>query len=341
MTAVLEDGKTEALLGVDTSNVQGYVLDAARAKTEGVDFAIFKASQGLTFNDAYLRANRDAAQKASMPLGAYHYLESGHGDLQAKHYINYVNANGGFQQIGAFVDFELQSANVGPSAADGQAFVSTFHALEPGKPLLFYTGAWYINGYVGGTHVFSNLPLWVSAYVGGAGLARDLAKHVTPGFFVPFGGWTHYALRQFTSTATVAGRSPVDASIYPGTLAGLKQLFGIAPRVNPVPSPAPAPVPSHPFARLTVDGHFGALTIRALQTWLHVHVDGICGRQTITALEHTTGATPNGVWDTDTTKHLQTWLNTHFNQRLTVDGVFGVNTCMALQKYLNARVGRY
>ena len=59
--------------GVDVSGVQGNI-DWAKAKANGVDFAILKATGGNTITDSRFHANMKAAQAAGVPVGAYHFF---------------------------------------------------------------------------------------------------------------------------------------------------------------------------------------------------------------------------------------------------------------------------
>jgi GH25 family lysozyme M1 (1,4-beta-N-acetylmuramidase) len=62
-----------AIFGPDISNHQGLVnWEAARASGL-VDFAIIKASEGLTFRDAWLARNVTELRRLGIPFGTYHY----------------------------------------------------------------------------------------------------------------------------------------------------------------------------------------------------------------------------------------------------------------------------
>ncbi len=60
--------------GIDVSRWQE-VIDWAKVKNNGIDFAIIRASFGSGENqkDAYFEENYRCAKRAGMPLGAYHY----------------------------------------------------------------------------------------------------------------------------------------------------------------------------------------------------------------------------------------------------------------------------
>ena len=74
---IMRDGK---LFGIDVATWQG-VIDWPKAKADGVDFAIIKATQGYAessssylFNDVQFKTNITNAPKADIVCGVYHYL---------------------------------------------------------------------------------------------------------------------------------------------------------------------------------------------------------------------------------------------------------------------------
>lgn len=104
--------------------------------------------------------------------------------------------------------------------------------------------------------------------------------------------------------------------------------------------------------KLTVDGVAGKATIKVLQKFLDVTVDGVIsgqtetlnkyytgiksvsygkgGSATVRAIQRWCGITQDGIWGKETSKALQKKLG------VTADGVFGAGSVKALQKYLNA-----
>ena len=117
------------------------------------------------------------------------------------------------------------------------------------------------------------------------------------------------------------------------------------------PQSVTQPSASTASGKLTVDGHGGPLTVKALQKFLGTTQDGVISGQTeslnkyypaLEAVEYGKGGSTavkylqkwlslsqDGIWGQATSKALQKKLG------VTQDGVFGVNSMKALQKYLN------
>lgn len=64
-----------------------------------------------------------------------------------------------------------------------------------------YTAHWYWTAYLGNHTDFKDLPLWASIYDGSPDLASG---------FVPFGGWTEVAMKQYAGTSSLAGIGGID-----------------------------------------------------------------------------------------------------------------------------------
>ena len=112
-----------------------------------------------------------------------------------------------------------------------------------------------------------------------------------------------------------------DYNVGPLTLAALQA----GPGNN-----APAPASSAPAVGvLSVDGNFGTLTIKAMQTALGVTSDGIIGYNTIMALQGRCGASQDGVMGPLTREAVQAHVG------VTQDGVWGPITVKAIQTALN------
>ena len=94
-----------------------------------------------------------------------------------------------------------------------------------------------------------------------------------------------------------------------------------------------------PNKALVIDGLFGynsiAVTQRALKKKgvYSGDIDGILGQGTVKGIQKLCGASPiDGLWGVGTSKKLQKFLG------VTADGLFGANSCKALQRWANAQV---
>ena len=64
--------KTYPIQGIDVSHHQG-IISWHLLKSQGVDFAYIKASEGADLRDHRFSLNRRGAQRAGIPYGAYHF----------------------------------------------------------------------------------------------------------------------------------------------------------------------------------------------------------------------------------------------------------------------------
>lgn len=232
------------ILGIDTSHHQA-ALSVAQAKSQGIAYHFMKATQGLSFDDSAFAAQRASSASGGLIVGAYHFLEAGNGAAQCDHFLKRVNATGGTANLMLALDVELQNSTTGPSYQDVKNFLAQCQPKTPGRTWVIYTGAWYWGsanqrGYLGNPVAPPGTDLWVSIYVAGTGSAATLlSKVIAPGSTgEPYAsnrlnGWTEYAFRQYSSSATVANLSPVDVNV---TYRGIEYLRGLAGIATPTPS---------------------------------------------------------------------------------------------------------
>ena len=99
------------------------------------------------------------------------------------------------------------------------------------------------------------------------------------------------------------------------------------------------PTAFDPNKALVIDGLFGYNSIAVTQKALKKKgvysgdIDGILGQGTVKGIQKLCGASPiDGLWGVGTSKKLQKFLG------VTADGLFGANSCKALQRWANAQV---
>ncbi len=227
----------EPLLGIDISNNNPGV-DMPTARRQGVSVLVAKCSQGWaggpggwmdwTFVDIVNRA-----RAAGIPVvGGYHWGLRGNGAAQAQQFVRSLERVGGPRGLLCALDIERNDWNQGLNidAATVDDFLREWDQITSLQPILLYGASWYHDGYLGAGARWPNRPLWWAGYNGAAGQIQSLLPSVTPGWMVPFGGWTSYAIRQFTSQA-VAGGVTVDANV---TYLSLSQLHRLTqPGLSP------------------------------------------------------------------------------------------------------------
>ena len=210
--------------GPDVSHYQGDI-NWAEVKKAGASFAFAKATEGVTFVDASLVANRKGMRAEGFsPRGYYHF---GHPNesaaTQAAHFCHTVGA----LEAGEVAVLDIESAsNADPAqvAKWSKEFVDkvmstlglpasrvlicqsspppapSLHRNVPcGPDALADTGAWFWNPQAGGSSLLSAHPLWVSGYTKEPPMPK---------------GWSTWAYWQYTDKATIAGiKGGVDCSV--------------------------------------------------------------------------------------------------------------------------------
>lgn len=203
---------------IDISNHQG-VFDVGRAVAEGYAGVWMKATEGTTFRDGMFDTFAGQAISAGAVPGAYHYLRAGDGRAQCDVFYNRIRDHGGPEGWLAACDNEADAS--WQTTVD---FFSRWRELAGDHPLFMYSGSWWWapRGWNGA----SLTPyLWDSRYVSGGGYGSALYGQVPDSWWSSrYGGWGGVTVLQFASSATVAGRSPIDVNAFRGSVDELRAL---------------------------------------------------------------------------------------------------------------------
>ncbi|GAA4835944.1 hypothetical protein GCM10025787_14830 [Saccharopolyspora rosea] len=188
------------LWGIDISRYQAGI-DLHRAKREGIDFVIIKASQG-TRVDPQFRRHLDQARAAGLLHAVYHYQEGDIGAAaQAEHIMRTVP-----REVGVILDVEAGGGN----AALARDITHRLNAAGWRTPLL-YLPEWYWRQ-IGRPSLSALPPLWYSRYPNSrAGAPADVYarnRGWLDGLWGGYGGLP-VAVLQYSDEGRVAGRSPV------------------------------------------------------------------------------------------------------------------------------------
>ena len=184
--------------GIDISNWQrGFDLGAARP-----EFAIMKATEGLTFIDKCCDGFVQDAINLGIPFGYYHFARSNSAEAEA---VFFYEQTKGYTGKGIPVlDLEVPNGN-----AWAEAFCKKFYELSGVKPW-FYASSDYINnrGY-GTSWMKENCGLWIAGYPKKYTSYPESSE-------CPYrhDGWT-LAAWQFTDCLSM-GEMEVDASFFYG-----------------------------------------------------------------------------------------------------------------------------
>lgn len=212
--------------GYDVSHYQPN-FDHARARREGFDFAILKATEGSSFVDSRFRRHLDAARAAGMIVAAYHYVR---GSASAAAQADHIERN-----VPRDVPIILDVEDGGGRIELTRDLNARLNAKGYRTPLL-YLPEWYWKQ-IGSPNLRGLPPLWYSRYPNNnGGTATGIYAANRAWLDAKFGGYGGLPVEvlQFTSSATIAGNTPTDANAFRGSREQLAALFGGAP------APAPA-----------------------------------------------------------------------------------------------------
>lgn len=200
--------------GIDISHHQG-AFDLSRAAREGVAFVILKATEGSGFTDSRFAANLTNARQSGLLVAAYHYQRaSASAAAQVAHIERVVPKN-----VPVIPDVEADSGGV----ALVRDVVARLRGVGYRVPML-YLPRWYWQQ-IGSPSLGGLPPLWSSRYPDNLpGTIPDEWADVPAHYWEGYGGLP-VAVLQFTSSASVAGRQPIDANAYRGTRAQLAALL--------------------------------------------------------------------------------------------------------------------
>ena len=205
------------LFGIDVSHYQAGI-DMSRAKSEGIDFAILKVSQGSGSRDSAYAAHRDNAHNAGMIVAAYHMITGDPAAAQA------ANCKAALGDLSMPLALDWEESGGSGNWANFMAVLAAFRAAGL-RVALAYCPRWYFQQQGSPDMSAARLPLWSSRYIPGTGTPTSLYARVTADMWAGYGGLS-VALVQFTDRATVAGCA-VDCSAFPGTRDQLANLLGI------------------------------------------------------------------------------------------------------------------
>ena len=184
--------------GIDVSHHQGEI-DWKRVAGAGIRFAYLKASEGRDLRDPRFRHNWDAAAKAGLARGAYHFFTfCSPGREQAEHFLRVAKPSEGALTPVADVEFRGNCTRWRSLAVVREELASFVAAVERAwgtPPILYVTPDSYERVLAGG---FAAYPIWIRS------LASEPARDA-------YGGWWIW---QYSETGRVPGvAGPVDLDL--------------------------------------------------------------------------------------------------------------------------------
>ena len=174
--------------GIDVSRWQG-IIDWPSVASDGVKFAIIKATEGLTHVDPNLDKNAVGAYNAGLKIGFYHFLrpDNSEPEREAQHFVNKIRD---YPYEWLVCDIEDKKGKDNKWVIEyTKRWLLEVERLTRVKPIV-YTYVSFAKNVLGKSLV--DYPLWIAHYVSGS-----------PGTTA----WTDWVCWQYTSAGRVKGIS--------------------------------------------------------------------------------------------------------------------------------------
>ncbi|KAH9956622.1 glycoside hydrolase family 25 protein [Russula dissimulans] len=207
-------------LAIDVSNHQG-TIDWTKVK--GIEFVYIKATEGTDFIDSYFSNNHNAATKANLIRGAYHYAhpDVSSGAAQAEYFLAH---GGGWTSDGitlpGAIDLEAGCYNLTPAqmVAWIKDFSDTYYSKTmrnvvflhiPASPpshvnsVIYATTSWWKQCTGNSAALGATNPLWIASWASAVGSLPA--------------GWSYPTFWQYADS----GSNPGDQDLFNGDSAGL------------------------------------------------------------------------------------------------------------------------
>ncbi|KAH9013076.1 glycoside hydrolase family 25 protein [Lactarius pseudohatsudake] len=196
--------------GCDVSNWQGS-LNWATIKSQGVQFAYIKATEGTTFIDSYFSQNYVGATNNGIIRGAYHFAhpDTSTGAAQANYFLAH---GGGWSADGITLPgaLDLEGSCAGLTAAQMvswiHSFANTYHAATSRSSVIYTTTSWWTSCTGNSAAFGSTSPLWIAHWAAAIGTLPA--------------GWSYTTFWQYADSGTYPG----DQDSFNGDAAGLKRM---------------------------------------------------------------------------------------------------------------------
>ncbi|MBF6296206.1 glycoside hydrolase family 25 protein [Nocardia amamiensis] len=194
--------------GPDVSSWQhpdGRMIDWLAVKRAGHDFAMVKATEGLSYVNPYFVTDSLLMFAAGMARGTYHYARPAlPPEPQAAMYATVALGQNGPLDLPPVLDLEDSGGLAPPALIDWtRRYLATVQALTGRVPIIYtYPSFWRTA--MADTAEFTRYPLWIADYRG------------NPQPEVP-GGWPTWTFWQTTDRGTIPGiAGRVDLNVYSG-----------------------------------------------------------------------------------------------------------------------------
>lgn len=195
------------LTGIDVSKYQGKI-DFEKVKAAGIRYVFVRATEGITYQDAFFKQNLDEAREAGLVIGAYHFYETDDDPVsQLNNFTSLVTLQAG--DLPPVVDIEKLHDNDQVDLTENiQIYLNGLERHYKTKPII-YSGKNFANKYITS---FSDYPLWLAEY---QSLYPTLPQ-----------GWDKWTFWQYSQTGKVDGISgDVDINRFNGEENNFKEIL--------------------------------------------------------------------------------------------------------------------
>lgn len=178
------------LRGIDISNWEPDV----NLKKLNIDFAIFKATEGLTFKDPTFAGYAKQAQKIGLLWGCYHFARNNDPTKEANYFYRVCK-----EYVGKCIFvLDIEDTKIKDPAKYCKVFCDRFFALSGVRPLI-YTYAAYRSRFKGYDSIYKNYDLWLAGYpYTYTSWTNDKCPYTS-------GKWDYIAMWQFTDNGKLTG----------------------------------------------------------------------------------------------------------------------------------------
>lgn len=186
------------LKGVDLSNWEPTVS----LKNLKVDFAIFKATEGLSFKDPTFKAFAKQAKTCKMLWGCYHFARNNVPQQEAEFFYKTVK-----DYIGQCIfALDIEDTKIKNPAKYCKKFCDRFYQLSGVRPLI-YTYDSYRSRFNGYSEIYQNYDLWLAGY------PRTYTTWTSDPCPYKAGNWPYIAIWQFTENGRIRGNDGYDLDL--------------------------------------------------------------------------------------------------------------------------------
>lgn len=178
------------LRGIDISNWEPDI----KLKKLHIDFAIFKATEGLSYKDPTLKGYARQAQRAGLMWGCYHFARNNIPAEEARFFYSAVE-----KYVGkCMFILDMEDSSIKNPAKYCAKFCDEFTRLSGVRPLI-YTSSAFRSRFSGYKYIYKYYDLWLAGYPKRySGWTHDKCPYKS-------GNWPYIAIWQFTDAGHLSG----------------------------------------------------------------------------------------------------------------------------------------